>query len=69
MEFVERMGIARKYGKKVILDALKKQGYLADDDSVLVKKFKTYVAGLFETAKQDKDEADLTARLSRANLG
>ena len=57
------MRIVRKYGKKVITEALTRQGYISDDDGVLVKKFKAYVSGLHENAKHDKVEDDLTKRM------
>ena len=62
-EFVGRMRVIRKYGKKVITEALNKQGYIGEDDGVLVKKFKAYVSGIHENAKQDKDEDELAERL------
>ena len=68
-EFVNRMKVVRAYGTKIITDALQRQGFVSENEDIHVKKLKTYIAGLYELAKQDKDDDSLSKSMASAKIG
>ena len=69
-EFVSRMrGVVRAYGTKIITDALRRQGFNGENEDIIVKKLKTYIAGLYELAKQDKDDDSLSKSMASVKIG
>ena len=59
--------MCRKYSKKIAIANLERVKF-AVDGQLTVKKFQQYVAGLQESAQQDKDEAELAERARRMNI-
>ena len=68
-EFVSRMKVVRAYGMKIITDALQRQGFVSENEDIHVKKLKTYIAGLYELAKQDKDDDSLSKSMASVKIG
>ena len=68
-EFVSRMRVVRAYGTKIITDALQRPGFMGENEDILVKKLKTYIAGLYELAKQDKDDDSLSKSMASVKIG
>ena len=68
-EFVNRMKVARAYGTKIITDVLRRQGFVAENEDIHVKKLKNYIAGFYELAKQDKDDDSLSKSMASVKIG
>ena len=68
-EFVSRMRVVRAYGTKIITDALQRHGFIGENADILVKKLKTYIAGIHELAQQDKYYDILPKSMASAKIG
>ena len=68
-EFVSRLRVVRAYGTKIIIDALQRQGFIGENEDILVKKLKTYIVGIHELAKQDKDDDSLSRSMASVKIG
>ena len=68
-EFVSRMKVVRAYGMKIITHALQRQGFVSENEDIHVKQLKTYIAGFYELAKQDKDDDSLSKSMASVKIG